>query len=431
MITIIADNSYSKIQGLTPQQFKEIRKLLSYEIDSQAAYFSNNRYNTTRYCIDKYGSYPSGLTFRVVDYLEASSLKYEIKVLGKASGKEVDHQPCITKEPYNEQIQALQTVSIFQRTTLCMPTGSGKSLVIALIVASMGVRTLIVVPNLTLKEQLTADFKSQFRDLSHITILNIDSPLLETAKNYDLLIIDEAHHVAASTYQKLNKTAWTKIHYRVFLTATPFRSNDAEMMLYEGIAGPVSYRLPYTKAIEQKMIVPVEAYYLETPKQVIHGNTWSNVYREAVVENKPRNEAIAALLQSLPQNTLCLVKEVRHGWILSELTGIPFANGSDDESRVYINQFANGEIKDLIATAGLVGEGTDTKACEVVIIAGLGKAKGAFMQQVGRCVRKWKTKETGKVILISDKSHKWPRAHFKEQCKILLDEYNVVPLKID
>jgi superfamily II DNA or RNA helicase len=248
------------------------------------------------------------------------------------------------------------------------------------------------------------------------------------------LIIDEAHHAAARTYQNLNKKVWDGIHYRFFLTATPFRNDPEETLLFEGIAGQIIYQLTYQKAIAKGYIVPIEAYYIEIPKQKTNAYTWREVYDELIVNHKIRNETIANLMISLHESgasTLCLVKEIAHGEILADLTGAGFANGQDDDTRDLITAFNRVKIKTLIGTTGILGEGVDSKPCEYVIIAGLGKAKSAFMQQVGRSVRTYPGKESAKVILIKDTSHKFLSKHFREQCAILKDEYNIIPIKLE
>lgn len=74
MVVITVDNSYSKITGLASGPFNKLRKTLSYSIDAKAAYFSNNRFNTVRYCIDKQGNFPSGLLDRVYRFLAEEKL---------------------------------------------------------------------------------------------------------------------------------------------------------------------------------------------------------------------------------------------------------------------------------------------------------------------------------------------------------------------
>lgn len=332
-------------------------------------------------------------------------------------------------QPYPDQIAAASAAVKHERGILSMPTGSGKSLVIRLIIEALKVRTLVIVPSLEIKKQL-----KQVLTGLNVSVENIDSRALIDERDYDCLIIDEAHHAAAKTYRKLNKTAWNGIYYRFFLTATPFRNDTEETLLFESIAGQVIYELSYSDAVLKGYIVPVESYYIEIPKQKTDAFAYSEVYTSLVVNNSLRNEIISKLLKTLQKNnvyTLCLVKEIAHGNILSELTGIPFVNGERDESRDYIRQFNKGEILSLIGTEGVISEGVDTKPCEYVIIAGLGKAKSSYMQKIGRCVRKYLNKESGKVVLFKDTSHKYLLRHFRVQVKILKEEYGSAALKIN
>lgn len=436
MVTIEINNSTSKINGLTSIPFNKLRKALSYSIDSQAAFFSKNRFNTTRYCIDKHGTFATGLLKRVVEFLDISHIKYELKdkrIESILKIRKVDHKFQSSLVPYKAQIDAAASITKNHRGILSMPTGAGKSHVIALIIARLCVRTLIVVPSLQIKEQLKESLSRSFKDTSNIVIENIDSNALNTAKGFGCLIIDEGHHAAAKTYQKLNKTAWKDIYYRVFLTATPFRNQTEETLLFEGIAGQVVYKLTFAQSVEKGYIVPIEAYYIEVDKVKTDSFTYQEVYSEFVTNNEAKNQIIAKTLLNLGlsgASTLCLVKEIRHGSILAEMTGLPFANGQDDTTREYIEQFNKGEIKVLIGTEGILSEGVDTKPCEFVLIAGLGKAKSSFMQKIGRCVRVFPGKESGKVIIIRDGSHRFLLRHFNEQKKILLEEYGIIPIKL-
>lgn len=333
--------------------------------------------------------------------------------------------------PYREQVEAVKIASSMGQGTISMCTGFGKSLVIALLIKEIGAKTLVVVPNLELKKQLIDSFTVWFGSLDNITIENIASPKLKNLKNYDCLIIDEAHHAAAKTYRKLNKTAWNNIYYRFFFTATPYRSNDSELLLMQSITGRVIYEVDYKKAVKNKQIVPVEAYYIELPKRPVEGYTWNEVYNELVVNNEHRNSIIANILSITDKSTLCLVKEITHGDNIKRQCFTAFANGFDEATRGYIKSFNDGKLTTLIATQGICGEGVDTKPAEYIILAGLGKAKNQFMQAVGRGLRTYKDKKSCKVIIFKDPSHKWTRAHFREQCKILLDMYGVIPVRLD
>lgn len=438
MIIVTIDNSYSSISGLSAVQEKELKELLSYEVGTQAAFFAGGHRPRKKSLLGRKGEFPTGLAPRAVGHLLDKDLKFEIKDLREVPKSDKDGKSSqaftFSNNPYRAQTDAILAAKKAQRGIISMPTGTGKSFVIALLAVTFDVKTLIVVPSLEIKKQLITSLLECFGTLRFITVENIDSSTLPTRTDFDCLIIDEAHHSAAKTYQKLNKTAWKDIYYRFFLTATPFRNNPEETLLFESIAGQVIYELSYKEAIEEGYIVPVEAYYYELSKIDNDYYTWGEVYSKLIVKNETRNLEISRLLLKLnakSKATLCLVKEVAHGQALADTTGLPFVNGTDDESRHYIKAFNKGEIKVLIGTTGILGEGVDTKPCEYVVIAGLGKAKSAFMQNVGRAVRKYPGKESAKAILFRDRSHRFCLRHFREQVKILKDEYGISPIRLE
>jgi superfamily II DNA or RNA helicase len=420
MTILTINNSYSRITNMSPSQEKQLRAALSYSVET--SYFKVNYGPKKRCLIDKKGNFPTGLINRI---------PFSTQIIDNR--RQPISRDCyinLKDSVYEWQRESVNTASFSNRGIISAPTGTGKSLVIKLLAARLNVKTLIVVPSLEIKKQLQETLK----DLQNVTIENIDSKTLQTAKDYDCLIIDEAHHVAAKTYQKLNKTAWVGIYYRFFFTATPFRNNADETMLFEAIAGRLIYKLDYETAIRKGYIAPIEAFYLEIPKQDTDAFTYSQVYSQLVVNNEVRNLTISKMLLNLQQagiSTLCLVKEVAHGRLLADLTGLPFVSGADDESRQYIQQLNSGELKVLIGTTGILGEGVDTKPCEYVIIAGLGKAKSQFMQQIGRAVRRYPGKGSAKIILIQDKSHKFLIRHFNVQRAILKQEYGVTATKLE
>jgi superfamily II DNA or RNA helicase len=296
--------------------------------------------------------------------------------------------------------------------------------------AKLAVKTLVVVPTIGLKLQLSKTLAW----LPFVRVENIDSTELPKLTGFDCLIIDECHHAAAKTYQNLNKVAWRGIYYRFFFTATYFRNQDNENLLFEGVCGKAVYELPIKTAIKRNIISKIDAFYIDLPKQETDAYTWGQVYSELVVNNTSRNNIVAALLQRLhavEAPTLCLVKEVAHGAILSDLTGIPFVHGQDESTRPYIQQFNEGKIKALIGTAQILGEGVDTVPAEYVVIPCLGKAKSSFMQWVGRVMRRAKGKESGKVIIFRDPSHKFCLRHFAVQRRILKEEYGVTTIKLE
>lgn len=433
MIKINKGNSFSRITGMNSEVLRAIRAELSYTPEQNYHYAKFKP--RPRYLIDEKGRFPSGLVSKVEALLTNHKLPYllEHHARAKPTAKDLKLNLGAIK-PYTAQLEASKIAYNRGEGIVSMPTGTGKSLTIALTIDLFQLKTLIIVPNLELKKQFDDQVKQYFGNTASITVLNIDSPKLRTETDYDLLIIDECHHTAARTYHQLSRTAWKGIRHRVCFTATAYRNIKEEMILFQAIAGDVVYHLSYKDAIDADYIVPVEAYYVDLPKTPNDYYSWAEVYKNLIVNNGYRNGLISGMMHELSSggvSTLCLVKEVEHGDNISAIGCIKFINGQDEDSRDYIRQFNKGGIMSLIGTTGIIGEGVDSRPAEYIIVAGLGKAKSAFMQNIGRGVRKYPGKETCKVILFRDASHKFTLRHFNAQKKILLDELGVIPIKLN
>lgn len=430
-------NSSCNISGLTVSQFKQLREVVSYEAQN-TGYVTGSFRPTKRYLLDKKGNFPSGLLLRVQRWL-----KDPTKVIGGYSIADTRIRPTaalgmfnmnlkgVTPRPY--QKAAVEALASVARGGAEMVTASGKSITMALLIHRLQLRTLVVVPNLGLKQQLEATFLSLFGTLAHITVENIDSSVLKMAADHDVLIIDECHHAAARTYRKLNSSSWKGIYHRYYFSGTFFRSQEAESILLESITGPVTFTFLYKDAVAMGAVTPVEAYYYDLPKQECGANHYATVYSQLIVNNDYRNNLISDLMRTLTKAcipTLCLVKEIKHGETLSELTLAPFANGQDGDVRMRILEFNLGEGMALIGTTSVLGEGVDTRAAEWVILAAGGKSKNQFCQNVGRGLRLSPGKETCKVILFRDSSHRFMVKHFNAQVKYLKEVYGVVPVKL-
>jgi superfamily II DNA or RNA helicase len=426
---------------LTKDQFDSLRKVMSYTITKD--YYSPWGQIVTKSLLTKLGEFPTGLLYLLPVDLYSSlgtlnvhnNRKEPIASLSRF--KPLSTAPRLTLYP--EQKDAANAAKLHSRGILVAPTGVGKSQMIRLIIEKLGVNTLVVVPSLELKRQLTETLTEYYgnkvgslKNKKPIAVENVDS--LDPKKKligYDSVIIDEYHHSASKTYQDLNKYAWVDVYHRFGLTATPFRTQSEEKILLESILSEVIYEVKYQTAVDKGYIVPIESYFINVPKtKDVKGIKWPQVYNELVVNNKPRNIIITRLLDLLKDKpTLCLVKEIAHGENLLTINTC-FINGVDEDSRRYLTWFNEGKINTLIGTTGIIGEGVDTKPCEYVVISGLGKSRSAFMQMCGRGVRRYKEKESCKVIIFKDDSHKFTKNHFKEECKILLEEYGVIPTEI-
>lgn len=444
MIELTVGNSSCSLIGLSSKQFSDVRAALSYTETKK------NRwgYKTiTKHLMDRAGTFPSGLMYIVEAFLEyIPHSRVDTRVMPT-------RQPNLFRlnlgelVPRQEQLEATAAVVTAGRGGVVeAPTGSGKSLLCALIIAALQVPTLVVVPSLALKQQLSSSMSSWFGAdavgrgnpiwVENVQALDPAKPL----KGYGAVLIDEVHRSAAATYRTLNAKAWQDVYHRVGLTATFFRSEENEALLLESIISDVVYRLDHSTAVEKGYIVPVEAYVYRLPKVKLkcNGKSWAGVYQELVVRREDRNRLIAHITANLAEageSTLVLTKQVEHGEEIQRLLAeqgldVPFAEGKNDANRQLILEFNLREKTTLIGTVGILGEGIDSRPASWVILAGGGKSKGQLMQNVGRTLRLYPGKECGKVVLFHDQSHRWLDAHYKACAKHLRDEYGIVPIEL-
>lgn len=443
MIHVVVDNSTCSITGLSIEQHKTLRDILSYRIDKQAAYFSGQYSSSKRYLLDKRGNFPTGLLYLVMGYTRAEKLDLVYTDRRLYKGRQGLFKLSLPHNPYPEQLEASTAAVERARGIIVAVTGSGKSLIAALIIEKLDVRTLVVVPSLELKRQLIetlsgafgTSFVGSLEDGRGIAVENVDAlDPDQVIDNYDCVIIDEFHHSGAASYRKLNRKAWSKVFFKFGLTATPFRANDNERLLLESVLSEVIYKLDYQKAVDKGYILPLDAYADVLPKTKTTAVTYAQAYNELIVNRKDRNDAIVDYMKTaiyLGIPTLVLVKQIAHGELLCDLMiregiGVHFANGQDAASTEHIAKFSRGELSVLIATS-IVGEGVDTRAATVVILAGgTGKSKVQIMQNCGRVLRKFgDTKDCGQVITFKEPSHKWFLQHHRFFVKLMKEEYGI------
>ncbi len=153
-----------------------------------------------------------------------------------------------------------------------LPTGAGKTIVAVLGINILKRPTLVVVPTLDLVKQwvekLEFYFKTRigvlgggYKRVEDITVSTYDSAFLYSeylGNKFGLLVFDECHHLAASSYLKiaLNSIA----PFRLGISATVERSDGGEQLIYKYV-GPSVYQAGYDEVSGYLSSYRVESLY--------------------------------------------------------------------------------------------------------------------------------------------------------------------------
>ena len=310
--------------------------------------------------------------------------------------------------PYQEE--AIDLMLANYRGVINFATGLGKTLVATHLVQRYKKRTLVVCPSDSVAKQFYNQFVECFgkkkvgfygggkKEINEITVgiaASVSKYVTEFQKaELGLVIFDETHHTPASTFfdiaEGLNTVG------KVFgLTATDYRSDGKDILITAG-CGPVLIRRDIKWGVENGYLA--EPYFII--REVATGgkdfkDDKLKAYKEHVLNNtamKSRIENDARSMMAAGKAVLILVDEVAHGEELAKALGIPFATGLDKKSQDYVDQLNAGKVPGLVGTDGKVGEGTDTKNVDVLILANFVASKGPVIQAIGRGLRKQGTK---------------------------------------
>ena len=302
------------------------------------------------------------------------------------------------------------------RGVINMATGIGKTLIATHFIQQYKKKALVVCPSDSVAKQFYEQFVECFgknkvgfygggkKNISDITVGIAASVTrnIDEFKKADLgvVIVDETHHIAASTFYDI--ASGLNVVGKVFgLTATDYRSDGKDIMITAGCGSVL---------IRRDIKWGVENGFLAEPNFIVREVATGGYdfkddklksYKEHVLNNqimKGRIESDARAMIGAGKSVLILVDEVAHGEELSKNLGIPFAKGEDKKSQEYVNQLNAGKVSGLVGTSGKVGEGTDTRNVDVLILADFTASKGPVIQAVGRALRKQGTKTKALIL---------------------------------
>ena len=384
-------------------------------------------------------------------------------------------------KPHDHQKKAILHALNSERSVIVSPTGSGKSLIIYVLIRYLlrhlivaPKKVLLLVPTVGLVQQMESDFfdystqdkswsvtkfvhkitAGKEKETNKPIVISTWQSVYKLPKQwfdqFDAVIFDECHLVKADSLVNIGKKL-TKAWFRLGTTGT-LDQTMAHKLSIEGTLGASVQFITTKGLIGQGVLAKLSIDCLK----VDYDDSARNQMKKAtyhtessfLVENLKRNEFIANLAGEADGNTLVLFNYVeKHGKPLYELIRSKYPNKKvyfisgavEAENREAIRKIIDKETNAvLVASFGTTSTGINIVHLDNIVFAHPTKSIVRLLQSIGRGLRTSAKKKTLKVFDIVDdlswKSYKnHALKHFEQRLKIYEKEkfdYKVFNIKI-
>lgn len=291
-------------------------------------------------------------------------------------------------------------------------TGVGKTVTAATDAKMVGGRTLFLVNTLKLADQAETTFrdiwpeadrgmytglaKNSNAQVLFSTVQTMSRNLFEFRPDtFDYIIVDECHHAAAKTYQKI--FSYFNPKFVLGLSATPERSDGEDMLeLFQNIA----HKMDLETAVKRGILAPVRCIRVKTDIDLsevrINGIKYNSQDLESKLFIPERNQLIVDTYVTYVsgRKTVIFCASVKHAEEISALLKCRGVNAASVSGRDRVkerdrilNEYEHGDI-DVLCACDLLNEGWDSPRTEVLFMARPTMSKTIYMQQLGRGTRK-------------------------------------------
>lgn len=312
------------------------------------------------------------------------------------------------------------------------PTGSGKTVMMAALIAKMKHKALVLV---TTKDLLTQakDSIEHFTNeevgtitggrinIQNITVATVQTmvkiDLKKFEKEWGVVVVDECHRITGSS----SKTAMLykilsnlKARHKFGCTATLKRADGLEKAV-TFLVGPVNYEVSRADVGENMITPNYTKIDLNISYDIMKYTKTDGVidYSKLVgylANHVERNTAIANLAKERMENEgfvliLCdRVAQIKDIYNRIDSPDCLYLTGSSKvtDRMAAIEAARNMQCKCIVATTTLAGEGLDITVLNTLIWASLKKFDGTVQQAVGRISRKADNKLFGEPVVVYD-----------------------------
>jgi len=315
---------------------------------------------------------------------------------------------------------------------LCAPTAFGKTVTAAAMIARRGVNTLVLVHRTELLTQwqerlqtfLATDKNTIGRigggkvkptgkvDIAVMQSLARDEERLALLGNYGQVIVDECHHIGASSFDLLLRRA--KAKYVLGLTATPVRRDGQHPIIFMQ-CGPIRYTAQRPESAPQLLeIHPIRLLgRLDLPEDA----GIQDIFTSLVGDAQRTRAIVDAVLECYRQGRkiLVLTERTDHLNAIAEALQPQVSDAFILHGRMSrkqrlatvaeLDQLPPQAPRILLASGKLVGEGFDHPALDTLALAMPVSWKGTLQQYAGRLHREHSEKTDVRILDFIDAGH--------------------------
>ncbi|MBL0137198.1 MAG: DUF3427 domain-containing protein [Bacteroidetes bacterium] len=340
-----------------------------------------------------------------------------------------DIKPFPFQEEILEKLETERTVHHRFKNLIVAATGTGKTVISAFDFKNFkknnsNAKLLFVAHRKEILQQAQATFQGIFRDnnfgelwvdgiepekydcvFASVQTLNNKIESLKLSESYyDFIIVDEVHHIAASSYRPILNRFKPKI--LLGLTATPERMDGEDILkdFCDTIAAEI--RLP--EALNRKLLCPFQYFGITDSVDLSHA-TWQNgrylpseLTRIYTQNDKRVGEIISTLhkyLRDLNEvRALCFCVSQEHAQFMAEkfsLAGLKadYLVSSKSELREELRRKFLGKEINYLFVVDIFNEGIDIPDIDTVLFLRPTESLTVFLQQLGRGLRLAEGKE--------------------------------------
>ncbi len=424
----VADQLYVPKQGLSPSLRNRIIRMAAFP---NAEFFRTQAMRLSTYgkprmicCAEDFPEHialPRGCTAELLELLKA--LRIPVAINDKRT-RGANLQLQFHGELNESQKQAAEEMLKHETGVLVAPTAFGKTVVAAWLIARRGVNTLVLVHTRQLMDQWLSRL-NQFlspkegelgqigggekRDTGLIDVAILQSLIRQHSvdpaiERYGQIIVDECHHISASSFEKVARAA--KSLYVAGFSATVERKDGHHPIIYMQ-CGPIRHRITVKELqradhIARRVQVRRTGFILNDALARLSSLTIHDVY-ESLIEDESRNQMITAdALSCLEKGGCPLVLTERKAHLeylaqrLAPLVSnlVILAGGMGGKQRESaISKLRRDGPRLVLATGRYLGEGFDDDRLDTLLLAMPISWKGTLAQYAGRLNRVYEGKQ--------------------------------------